>query len=205
MNSNLSTLRGSHVRLEPLDRAHIAPLVQASRDDSGLYAWSFVPKGEDAMQRYVEHALTLAQAGRALPFVVIRQGDEAVIGTTRFFDLERWAWPDAQGNDAAVFDTCEIGYTWLTPSAIRTRANTEAKMLMLTHAFETWGVRAVCFHTDARNARSRAAIERIGAQFEGILRSHRLAVDMRPRDSARYSIVAAEWPCVKAHLANFLA
>ncbi len=197
-------LRGTHVRLEPLSRDHIAPLVEASRDDSQLYAWSFVPQGVDAVRQYVEHALALAQGGHAVPFATIRQSDDAVIGSTRFFDLARWAWPAGQ-RERAVFDTAEIGYTWLTPSAIRTRANTEAKALMLEHAFETWRVHAISFHTDARNARSRAAIERLGAQFEGILRAHRLAIDLASRDSARYSIVAAEWPHVKAHIANLLA
>ncbi|HTV93836.1 MAG TPA: GNAT family protein [Verrucomicrobiae bacterium] len=204
MNPNRLTLRGNYIRLEPLDTTHIAPLVEARRDDSGLYAWSFVPQGEDAVRAYVEHALALRDRGKALPFVTIRQRDDTVIGTTRFFDLERWAWPEAVRDDA-VFDTCEIGYTWLAPAAIRTAANTEAKALMLAHAFDTWRVRAVTFHTDARNARSRAAIERIGAKFEGILRSHRLAIDLQPRDSARYSIIASEWPDVRAHLATFLA
>jgi N-acetyltransferase len=204
MNANLFTLRGNYVRLEPLDRVHIAPLIDAARDDSGLYAWSFVPQGEDAVRRYVEHAIALRDAGRAVPFATIRQSDDTVIGTTRFFDLERWTWPE-DARDGAAFDTAEIGYTWLSPGAIRTAANTEAKALMLAHAFDTWRVRAVTFHTDARNARSRAAIERIGAQFEGILRSHRLAIDLRPRDSARYSIIANDWPGVRAHIAKLLA
>ncbi len=97
-------------------------------------------------------------------------------------------------------DVCEIGYTWLTASAIRTAANTEAKLLMLTHAFEVWGMLRVCLHTDARNKRSQAAIERIGGKFEGVLRAHRMAADFTPRDSYRYSIVAAEWPEVKLRL-----
>jgi N-acetyltransferase len=101
--------------------------------------------------------------------------------------------------------TGEIGYTWLAADAIRTPANTEAKLLMLTLAFESWGMRSVCFSTDKRNTRSRAAIERIGAQFEGILRAHRLATDFTPRDTARYSITASEWPHVEAHLAGHLA
>jgi RimJ/RimL family protein N-acetyltransferase len=103
-----------------------------------------------------------------------------------------------------VPDACEIGYTWLTRSAIRTAANTEAKLLMLSHAFESWQVVRVCFHTDARNARSRAALERIGGQFEGLLRAHRLAADLTARNSARYSIVAAEWPAVKLQLGSLL-
>jgi len=92
----------------------------------------------------------------------------------------------------------------LARSAIRTAANTEAKLLMLTHAFESWQVLRVCFHTDARNQRSRAALERIGAKFEGILRSHRMAADYIPRDSVRYSIVEAEWPDVKQRLSQRL-
>jgi RimJ/RimL family protein N-acetyltransferase len=114
------------------------------------------------------------------------------------FLIERWPWP--QGHERAQPDGCEIGYTWLTPAAVRTAANTEAKLLMLAHAFESWGVQRVCFHTDARNERSRNALLRIGARFEGVLRAHRLSSDLRPRDSARYSILAAEWPAVRERL-----
>jgi RimJ/RimL family protein N-acetyltransferase len=101
-------------------------------------------------------------------------------------------------------DACEIGYTWLAPAAIRTAANTEAKLLMLTYAFETWKVLRVCLHTDVRNQRSRDAIERIGGKFEGILRAHRMAADFIARDSARFSIVAAEWPEAKRRLRQML-
>jgi N-acetyltransferase len=197
-------LLGQHVRLEPLRHDHIAALADASSDHRERYVMSFVPHGEAAMRQYVETALGWAQAGHAVPFVTIRQSDEAVLGSTRFFDLERWAWPPDRPQTNA-FDTGEIGYTWLRAAAMRSAANTEAKLLMLTHAFETWGMRSVNFHTDARNARSRAAIERIGAQFEGILRAHRMATDFSPRDSARYSIIASEWPDVKAHIAALLA
>ena len=103
----------------------------------------------------------------------------------------RWPWPQGHpryGTDAP--DTCEIGHTWLARSAIRTGANTEMKRLMLEHAFEVWQVESVCLHTDARNERSRRAMERIGAQFEGNLRAHRLATNCLPRDSARYSVIA---------------
>ena len=93
-----------------------------------------------------------------------------------------------------------VGDTWLTRDAIRTAANTEAKLLMLTHAFEVWQVLRVCLHTDARNQQSQAAIERIGGKFEGVLRAHRMAADFTPRDSYRYAIVAAEWPEVKRNL-----
>jgi N-acetyltransferase len=193
------------VRLEPLERKHIAPLLQAiNSSDQALYAVSFVPRDEAAVHKYVETALAWAHDGHAAPFATVRQSDGAVIGSTRFFGLERWSWP-ADHPQTNTFDTGEIGYTWLRADAMRTAANTEAKFLMLTHAFETWSMRSVCFHTDARNARSRAALERIGAQFEGILRSHRLATDFSPRDSARYSIIASDWPDAKAHLAALLA
>jgi RimJ/RimL family protein N-acetyltransferase len=131
----------------------------------------------------------------------VRLSHGVVIGSTRFWNIERWAWP--QGHDRhgrGLPDACEIGYSWLTPSAIRTAANTEAKLLMLEHAFETWGTLRVCFHTDARNQQSRAALKRLGAKFEGVLRSHRMAADLIPRDSLRFSIVAAEWPSVKERL-----
>jgi RimJ/RimL family protein N-acetyltransferase len=140
-----------------------------------------------------------------VPFATVRIEDGVVIGSTRFFDLERWAWPAGHarhGRDMA--DVCEIGYTWLMRSAVRTAANTEAKLLMLTHAFESWQMLRVCLHTDVRNQRSRAAIERIGGKLEGILRAHRMAADFIARDSARYSIVAAEWPDVKQRLSQML-
>jgi RimJ/RimL family protein N-acetyltransferase len=199
------TLPGKYVRLEPLDFCHLDGLVAAREGDSSLYQWSLVPQGKTAAAHYIETALAWREAGTALPFATIRIADGAVIGSTRFFDIERWPWPQNHPRHGRPDpDVCEIGYTWLTPSAIRTAANTEAKLLMLAYAFETWQVLRVCLHTDARNQRSRAAIERIGGQFEGILRAHRLAADTTPRNSARYSIVAADWPEVKNQLAQLL-
>ena len=120
-------------------------------------------------------------------------------------DVERFAWPAAHPRHGREHpDVCEIGYTWLAHDAIRTAANTEAKLLMLTHAFEGWDMLRVCLHTDARNKRSQAAIERIGARFEGVLRAHRMGADFTVRDSWRYSILAAEWPEAKARLAERL-
>ena len=194
-------LAGRHVRLEPLAHVHIPGLVAAAREDSALYRWSTVPQGVMEMAQYVDSALGGREAGSALPFATVRAEDDMVIGSTRFFELERWGWPAGHPHSRRNgFDSCEIGYTWLAASASRTAANTEAKLLMLSHAFEAWGVHRVCFHTDVRNERSRAALERIGAQFEGVLRAHRLAADLVPRDSARYSIVAAEWPQLKQRL-----
>jgi RimJ/RimL family protein N-acetyltransferase len=198
-------LHGTHVRLEPLDHRHIDGLVAASAGDLSLYQWSPVPQTKAEAITYVDTALAWRDAGTALPFAIVRVNDNVVIGSTRFFLLEHWAWPPGHPQHGRrTPDACEIGYTWLARSAIRTAANTESKLLMLTHAFETWQVFRVCLHTDVRNQRSRAAIERIGGKFEGILRAHRMAADHIPRDSARYSIVAAEWPDVRQRLSQML-
>jgi len=205
MTSEGPILPGKHVRLEPLERRHVAGLAAASAGDAALYQWSPVPQGEAAAADYVDTALAWQAAGRAVPFAIVRTSDGAVLGSTRFFDIERWLWPKGNSfHGRSTPDACEIGYTWLARSAIRTAANTESKLLMLTYAFETWQVHRVCFHADVRNARSRAALERIGGKFEGILRAHRMAVDFIPRDSARFSIVASEWPGVKQRLLGFL-
>ena len=206
MGAERIVLEGGYVRLEPLDIGHADALVAAAAAEPSLYQWSAVPQGKREVTRYIDTALEWRAAGTAVPFAILRLEDNLVIGSTRYFDMERWAWPQGHarhGRSAA--DACEIGYTWLTVSAIRTAANTEAKLLMLTHAFESWRMLRVCLHTDKRNQRSRAAIERIGGQFEGLLRAHRLATDHTARDSARYSIVAQEWPAVKARLENFIA
>jgi RimJ/RimL family protein N-acetyltransferase len=199
-------LTGRHVRLEPLSRTHVQPLLAAAREDPALYRWSTIPQDVMEMAQYVDQAIAWREAGTALPFATVRAADAAVIGSTRFFLMERWAWPAGHpGAARGGPDGCEIGYTWLSAGAVRTAANTEAKLLMLTHAFEVWNVHGVCFHTDARNERSRQALARIGAQFEGVLRAHRLASDLTPRASARFSIVRAEWPAVKERLQGMLA
>ncbi len=208
MNQNLQ-LEGRHVRLEPLALSHLDALVAASApsasDDPSLYQWSAVPVGRDAVLQYIEAALALCAAGKAFAFATVRIADGAVLGSTRFFDIEHWAWPRGSPRHSREYpDVCEIGYTWLTASAIRTAANTEAKLLMLTHGFEVWGLLRVCLHTDARNQRSQAAIERIGGRFEGTLRAHRMAADFTPRDSYRYSITAGEWPQLKLKLIDRL-
>jgi RimJ/RimL family protein N-acetyltransferase len=198
-------LTGRHIRLEPLEPSHIDGLAAASAADPTLYQWTPVPQGKVEAARYVDTALSWRDASTAIPFAIVRLSDNVVIGSTRFWNLERWAWPGGHPRHGRRFpDACEIGYTWLTRSAIRSAANTEAKMLMMHHAFEVWKVFRVCFHTDVRNQRSRAALERIGGKVEGILRSHRMAADYIPRDSARFSIVEAEWPQVKQRLNQML-
>lgn len=198
-------LSGKHVRLEPLELRHVEGLAAASAGDPSLYRWSPVPQSREEATQYVNTALAWRDAGTAVSFAIAHLSEGRVIGSSRFFNLERWAWPaghPSHGREAP--DACEIGYTWYAPSAIRTAANTESKLLMLTHAFEIWEVLRVCFHTDVRNERSRAALERIGAKFEGVLRAHRIAADFIPRDSCRYSIIAPEWPSVKRSLLHRL-
>jgi len=198
MKMEMVELRGQHVRLEPLETRHVKGLAAASAGDAELYRWSPVPQNEAEAAQYVSTAMAWRDEGSGLPFATVRIADGVVLGSTRFFNLDRWAWPEGHAlHGRRTPDGCEIGYTWLVRSAIRTAANTESKLLMLTYAFETWKVFRVCFHTDVRNERSRAAIERIGGKFEGVLRAHRMAADFIPRDSARFSIVAADWPAVK--------
>lgn len=196
-------LAGRYVRLEPLDYRHADGLTAASAGAGpDLYRWSFVPVGAEAVRAYIATALRWRDEGNAFPFATVRLSDGKTIGSTRFFDMERWGWPEDYDNCGRPFDACEIGYTWLSPDAVRTAANTEAKLLLLTHAFETWNLWRVVFHTDERNERSRNALERIGAKFEGILRAYRVATDVTPRNTARFSILASEWPEVKRHLSS---
>jgi N-acetyltransferase len=195
---DVGPLTGTQVRLEPLRHEHVPGLVAAAAGGGELYRWSPVPQGEARIRPHVETAVAARDSGTAVPFAVVRASDDVVIGSTRFFDLGYWAWPD--GHHRTGPDTCEIGYTWLSHDAIRTGANTEMKRLMLSYAFEVWRVQSVCLHTDARNQRSRDAMQRIGARFEGILRSHRLGADLAPRDSVRFSVTAADWPAVRLRL-----
>ncbi len=149
-----------------------------------------------------EAALRDQEAGRALPFATIERSGGTVVGTTRFGNIEYWAWPPGNPNQRGSDrpDAVEIGWTWLAAGVQRTPVNTEAKLLMLRHAFETWRVHRVRLMTDVRNTRSRAAIERIGGKLDGILRAHTFASDGQVRDSAVYSLLDAEWPANRAAL-----
>ena len=161
------------------------------------------------MQVYVAGVLADEREGWALPFVTTLTATGRVVGSTRFLDLDDWNSARRVGGPpiGAVETpfTAEIGATWLAASVQRTAVNTEAKLLMLQHAFDTWGVERITFKTDARNTQSRAAIERLGAHFEGIRRAHVRASDGGIRDSAYYSIVRAEWPDVRKGLEGRLA
>ncbi|HKA87170.1 MAG TPA: GNAT family protein [Haliangiales bacterium] len=192
------------MRLEPLALVHAPALVAAATESRSTYAFTWVPEGLAAMEDYIRAALADQDKGLALPFATIDRATGAVVGSTRFGNIERW--PPAPGAPppppSAVPDAVEIGWTWLAARAQRTAINTEAKLLMLGHAFDVWGVARVTLRTDARNARSRAAIERLGAKLDGVLRAHMRAYDGGVRDTACYSILAREWPAVRERLAS---
>jgi RimJ/RimL family protein N-acetyltransferase len=204
------SLLGRSVRLEPLEVRHIEPLAAAAAEDRSSYAFTPVPHGIEATARYVADALAAQEAGRAVPFATVRVSDGTVVGSTRFCELDYWQgpviWPPAPrgpvGDDpqSAIPDAAEIGATWLSARAQGTGINTEAKLLMLRHAFETWGVRRVSMRADARNGRSRAAIERLGAVLEGVHRAHTRGLDGLVRGTAFYSILDEEWPTARVQL-----
>ena len=179
------------VRLEPLTRDHIAALQDAVDDgDIGAINYVNVP-ARDGIPGWVEEALAMRDAGRQLPFAIVAGGH--VVGSTRFYDI-----------DLSV-PTLAIGYTFHAGSVWRTHVNTAGKRLMLGHAFDTLGAQSVYFHTSHQNLRSQAAIERLGAQRDGILRAHRRHKDGSLRDTHVYSITAPEWPAIRARLDARLA
>jgi RimJ/RimL family protein N-acetyltransferase len=198
MSSSLSvTLIGRHVTLTPLSRDDVPELVRAASGDRSTFGWSIVPATIPEMDAVVGRLLDDRDQRSAVPFATRRSDTSEIIGMTRYLTL-RWffgrEYPDA----------AEIGGTFLSAPAQRTAANTDAKLLMMTHAFDVWGVRRLDLKTDERNERSRRAIERIGGQFEGVLRNWQAAqVDGEEgatRNSAMYSILSSEWPVVRARL-----
>ena len=204
------TLEGIHVRLEPLSESHTGPLTEAATEDRSNYQWTYTPDGPEEMTAYVRDALDKVASGAHLAFATVRKrggpGDaDRVVGATRFCEIALWQWPPGATHQRhGVPDVVDIGFTWLAGSAQRTPVNTEAKLLMMTHAFEVWHVHRVALQTDVRNKRSWAAIERIGGRLDGIMRADRPGADDTVRTSARFSIVASEWPDVKARLAGRL-
>jgi RimJ/RimL family protein N-acetyltransferase len=190
------------VRLEPLSIEYVDPLVRAASVARETYAVTRVPETTPAMFAYVESALAEESMGSSIPFVTIDAATGRVVGSTRFMNIERWIWPPDSPfqRDPTYADAVEIGATWLAADAQRTGINTHAKLLMLTAAFENWKVHRVTLKTDARNLRSRAAIERLGAHLDGVLRAHMPAFDGAVRDSAFYSILEGEWPAVRSRL-----
>jgi RimJ/RimL family protein N-acetyltransferase len=189
-------LAGTHVRLEPIAPGHVPGLVAAAAVDRATYQWTPVPEGTDEITAFAERAEHERTTGRALAFATVSAADARVVGSTSFLDPQHWG----RSVRAHGFDSIEIGATWLAASAQRTPINTEAKLLMLDHAFGVWNVHRVVLNTDERNERSRAAIARIGATFEGILHAFRMGVEGTPRNTATFAIPAREWPDVRARL-----
>lgn len=195
---DVPVLFGALVRLEPLSMRHATALGRAAEEDRSSYGFTMVPRAE-TVEEYVE-----AQLGRdgLTPFAQVRVADDAAVGCTAYWDPRTWP---GRTDLRAV----EVGWTWLAASAQRTGINTEAKLLLFTYAFETLGVVRVDLKTDARNDRSRRAIERLGARFEGVLRSWSPSwvpgEEGQLRDSAMFSVVAAEWPGVKSALTDRVA
>ena len=186
-----TSLSGHGVRLEPLQREHVAALQDAVDDgDIGAIDYVNVP-GRDGIPAWVDHALAMRDAGRELPFAIV--ASDRVVGSTRFYDI-----------DLSV-PTLAIGYTFHAASVWRSHVNTANKRLMLGHAFDALGAQSVYFHTSHLNLRSQAAIERLGAKQDGILRAHRRHKDGSLRDTHTYSITAPEWPAIRERLDARLA
>jgi RimJ/RimL family protein N-acetyltransferase len=192
MNPDPVTLEGEYVRLEPLSvEDHLEGLRDAASDDA-IFRWFAAQYASpDGMREFVDDALSAQSDGSALPFATVRQDTGETVGSTRFCNVR----PENR--------SVEIGWTWLTPDAQRTPANTEAKLLMLRHAFEQWDCVRVEFETAARNRRSRDALERIGAVEEGVLRKHML-IHGEPQDSVYFSVLDTEWESVRRDLRDKL-
>lgn len=188
-----AVLEGAHVRLEPLRPGHLEGLCDVGLDPE-LWRWttSRVTTRDD-MRTYLAEAVSLSAAGQAVPFATIERATGRVVGSTRF------------ANIVAEHRRVEIGWTWIAQPWQRSAVNTEAKLLMLKHAFEAWGCNRVELKTDALNERSRRAIARLGAQEEGVLRAHMVVSDGRLRDTVYYSILRDEWPEVRQRLSERLA
>jgi len=181
-------LEGDRVRLEPMRRDHLDDLAEAGKHEE-LWRWtSNKATTRDTMSEYMEAALAGAADGNAVPFVTIDKPSATLVGSTRF------------GNIDPVNRRVEIGWTWISPTFQRTYVNSEAKYLMLRHAFDVWDCVRVELKTDVLNDKSRAAMLRLGAVEEGVLRRHILTYTGRFRDSIYYSILDHEWPAVRARL-----
>jgi N-acetyltransferase len=194
-------LDGTLVRLEPLEHRHAADLAVAAEENRDTYGFTWVPTA-DEVGHYIDAQLGRAATGRLAPYAQIAKSSGRAVGTTSYWE-PRWS-PDGQRLYAV-----EVGFTWLARSAQGSGINVESKLMLFTHAFEKWDVARVDLKTDARNHRSRAAIEAVGAQFEGVLRnwsqSWAPGETGRLRDSAIFSIIASEWPEARRRLRARLA
>ena len=187
------TLAGRRIRMEPLAEAHLEDLARVAFD-APVWRWTIArPMDDVGLRAWLDAALENAAAGIEVPFATVHLGEGRAIGSSRFMTI------------APEHRRLEIGWTWVGTTFQRTGANREAKLLQLTHAFETLGAERVEFKTHARNLASRAALLGIGATFEGVLRHHTIMPDGSNRDSAFYGVLAGEWAVVKAGLEAKLA
>lgn len=182
------TLAGIHATLEPLAAAHVGALAEAARDGELWQLWYTGVAAPERMADYVATALDMRERLDAMPFVV-RDATGTVVGSTRYFNVD------------AANRRVEIGHTWYASRVQRTSLNTECKLMLLTHAFERLDCIAVEFRTHWFNHASRAAIARLGAKQDGVLRNHQVSADGIKRDTVVFSILDSEWPAVKRHLA----
>jgi len=186
------TLRGTHATLEPLSRAHLAHLIDAVKDGELWKLWYTSVPAPDRMESEIDRRLSLQAMGSMLPFAVV-DAQRICVGMTTYMNVD------------AKYKRVEIGSTWYAKRVQRTALNSECKLLLLAHAFDTLACIAVEFRTGFFNHQSRRAIERLGAKLDGILRSHQRYADGALRDTCVYSIIAGEWPAVRAHLEFQLA
>jgi RimJ/RimL family protein N-acetyltransferase len=187
------TLEGRHVCLRPLSSSDTEALVEAANDGELWNSTVTVVPTRATIESYIAAALAAQARGTELPFVIVRTSSGRIVGTTRYYNIE------------PAHRRVEIGYTWLAASAQRTSVNTEAKLLLLGHAFEILQAVRVGFVTDVLNQQSRTAILRLGAKQEGILRNHMIMPNGRQRDSVYFSIIRSEWPEIKSGLELKLA
>jgi RimJ/RimL family protein N-acetyltransferase len=198
-------LVGKHVRLDPMSMDDVEPLLAAATESRATYGFVLVPDSRPTMRGYVERALAEEARGESLPFVV-RSAAGDVVGTTRFMGIDWWTWPCAPPEPLPVGpDALEMGGTWYAERVQRTAVNTETKLLLGTHAFEAMRVRRILWRSDVRNTRACAAILRLGASFDGVLRAQRPGADGTVRDVAYYSMLLSEWEDAKRRLAARLA
>jgi RimJ/RimL family protein N-acetyltransferase len=178
-------LHGTVIRLEPLESDHVGPLMEIALNHVEAFRFTSTPAAPEQQDAYFSQAFKGRAAGDAYPFAIVHQATERVVGTTRYADI---LWPHRN---------CELGYTWLDPAMQGTAVNVESKYLMLRYLFEAQDWLRVQIHTDTRNLQSQHAIRALGAEYEGVLRAHKVVKEGYVRDTMVFSVIHSDWPRVK--------